>query len=508
MLITKEINDYIDSLVKQTILSYETANYLKTKHPRTPIFYMLPKIHKQNNPGRPIVSQTNSPTERISQFVDSIIKPLAVSTKSYIKDTNDFINKLRNLGNIPEDTVLVTIDVCALYTNIPHKDGLKATKKVLDRRESKEIPTDVVLRLLEFVLKRAFFRFNKQHYEQKHGTTMETTAAPNYSIITVDDIETSFLETQTLLPLIWWRYIDDIFALWCWGIEKLKTFIQALNEFHPTLKFTSEYSEVSINFLDVTIIKEGTSLYTTLYNKPTNAFNYLDYRSSHHNKQKDNIPYAQALRIRKICTRISDFEKNADKLLRNLLRRHYPKALIENSIQKARDTDRDGLLQHSQKNKEQVIPLCITFHPNLKIVPKILRQNLVLLTESPTTEHFKARRIITAFRKGKNLRQMLVKSDIKVTPKKEIGSFPCGEKCKLCKYIQKTNKVHSKDGSYLFKIKTHLNCKSISVIYLISCLNCGIQYIGQTGNSLRERMYGHFNDVTNENPYKPVSAHF
>ena len=60
----KEINLYIDKLEKDKILDTDTAAYLKIRNPRTPLFYMLPKIHKEGNPGRPIISQTNGPTEK------------------------------------------------------------------------------------------------------------------------------------------------------------------------------------------------------------------------------------------------------------------------------------------------------------------------------------------------------------------------------------------------------------------------------------------------------------
>ena len=39
-------------------------------------FYLLPKIHKPGNPGRPIVASSEAPTEKISEFLDHNIRPL------------------------------------------------------------------------------------------------------------------------------------------------------------------------------------------------------------------------------------------------------------------------------------------------------------------------------------------------------------------------------------------------------------------------------------------------
>jgi hypothetical protein len=44
--------------------------YLNPEDPKPCRFYLLPKIHKENNPGRPIVSANGHPTEKISEFID------------------------------------------------------------------------------------------------------------------------------------------------------------------------------------------------------------------------------------------------------------------------------------------------------------------------------------------------------------------------------------------------------------------------------------------------------
>ena len=49
---------------------------------------------------------------------------LAQAVKSYVKDTNDFLNKLRSLQKLPDNVILCTVDVVGLYPNIPHDEGL------------------------------------------------------------------------------------------------------------------------------------------------------------------------------------------------------------------------------------------------------------------------------------------------------------------------------------------------------------------------------------------------
>ena len=93
--------------------------------------YVLPKIHKRlfNVPGRPVISYCGTPTKKASEFLDHHLKPVMQKGKSYIKKTNDFINKIRDISSIPEGSLLVTADVVGLYPSIPHELGLEALKK-------------------------------------------------------------------------------------------------------------------------------------------------------------------------------------------------------------------------------------------------------------------------------------------------------------------------------------------------------------------------------------------
>ena len=88
-------------------------------------FYQIFKVHKDHPPNsippaRPIISGNGSITENLSRFVDFHAKPLVKELPSYIKDTPDFLRKLslvNSQGKIPDNAMLVSIDVSALYTN-------------------------------------------------------------------------------------------------------------------------------------------------------------------------------------------------------------------------------------------------------------------------------------------------------------------------------------------------------------------------------------------------------
>ena len=104
--------------------------------------------------------------------------------------------------------------------------------------------------MAEFVLKNNYFEFNDQVKQQISGTAIGTKFAPIYACIFIDDVESKFLKTQSLQPLIWLRYIDDMFFIWTHGEEKLQLFLTDLSNYNPHIKFTYEFNKQHISFLD------------------------------------------------------------------------------------------------------------------------------------------------------------------------------------------------------------------------------------------------------------------
>ena len=130
------VQSYITQMYLNGEISDSVSYYLTDTECKTAKLYLLPKIHKGTipPPGRPIVSANGCPTEKISQLVDNFLTPpTTMYIKSYIKDTTDFIKKLEQIGQLPPDCLLVTLDVTSLYTNIPNKEGIDAAKRLLSK---------------------------------------------------------------------------------------------------------------------------------------------------------------------------------------------------------------------------------------------------------------------------------------------------------------------------------------------------------------------------------------
>ena len=310
---------------------------------------MLPKIHKPNNPGRPIVNGIGSITEKISAYVDQEIRRLVPSIPSYLKDTSHLIHILLGKKLAPGD-ILVTIDVKSLYSNIPHNEGIQALNRTLEETNIHPMKKLLICRFASLVLTKNYFTFNKRLYRQIQGTAMGTRMAPSYANIFMKYVEMQLIETSPKKPTLWLRYIDDIFMIWGHGKQALEDFKHLVNNIHPTMKFAFNNSETEIPFLDTIIYKANENqILTRLYHKPTDNKQYLHYNSAHPWKQKRSVPYGLLIRCKWICSEETYFNKESKTIIQQLTSRKYPTNLLQEALEKVKNMDRLQLLRQQEE---------------------------------------------------------------------------------------------------------------------------------------------------------------
>ena len=226
--INTKIANLLKSMNSKGEIDKKLMNFLRLPKPQLGRLYALPKIHKRqsNVPGRPIIANCGTATENISGYLDSQMKPLMKHIPSVIKDTTEFLNRLKELGDIPPKATLVTFDIVGFYPNIPHEEGLDAMRFYFNKRLDPKVSTDNLISMADIVLKNNYFEFGDDKFHQKRGTDMGTKFAPNYANMFMGQLEERFLSDPSIQrPYAWWRFLDDIFCIWTGTESELLEFL-------------------------------------------------------------------------------------------------------------------------------------------------------------------------------------------------------------------------------------------------------------------------------------------
>ena len=117
----------------------------------------------------------------------------------------------------------------------------------------------------------------------------------------MDELERDFLQTQDHQPLLWLRYIGDIFFISTHVEKKLQNFLEKRNNFYPKIKFTHESNKENISFLNLNVKLSDEPLETDWYIKPTDRHQYLQYSFSHPEHTKRSIVFSQGARVSRTC---------------------------------------------------------------------------------------------------------------------------------------------------------------------------------------------------------------
>ncbi len=202
---------------------------------------------------------------------------------------------------------------------------------------------------------------------------MGATFSPTIANIFMSVIVHRFLHTQHIKPLTLTQYIVDIFMIWPGSTHELNSFLTALNNFHPNLRFTHQQSPLTIDFLDLTIYK-GTHfpvtniLDTKTYQKPLNLYQYLHYTSNHPKSIYKAVIRGESIRYIRTNTTHETYCAMLHIFKQRLLKRAYPDRLINRLTASTKYHNRQSHLLTSQPSRSVIPPpifKCLLYLHNL-----------------------------------------------------------------------------------------------------------------------------------------------
>jgi len=227
------------------------------------------KIHKPNNPLRPIISQIPTATYTISKIINELITPY-VPNNFNLKSSKEFLDII---NTTTPSNLMASLDVESLFTNVPVDTTIKIMIDTIYNSSSPlSIPKQLLEQLLHICTKESpFIDPQNQIFQQIDGVTMGSPLGVLFANFYLGHIEQLiFAKQPTLKPKIYLRYIDDIFIA-INDINNIDQLIDSLQS-NSILKFTKELENNNkLPFLDVQLQRDDNSFTTSVYVKPTNS---------------------------------------------------------------------------------------------------------------------------------------------------------------------------------------------------------------------------------------------
>lgn len=307
----------------------------KVMNPRTPLFYGLPKLHKQGHPMRPITSGIGSATSKIAVKLNKEIRRVTgFQAKFSIKNSIELVEKTKSL-ELTEGSKLISFDVVSLFTSVPTGDCLELYDALFKRSGISPILHQEMFNLLSVCFKQNFFKFNNKFYKME-GLPMGSPLSPLSAEVFMDNLECLISRNPLYKKHVksWMRYVDDILVVWEGSLEELGTFERFMNTLHQNIKFTTEIGDKEINFLDLNLKVVGNRLQYSIYRKPTATDTLIPADSQHPWSQKMSGFHWLVSRLLKVPLSQEDYEKERAVIKLLASRNGYDPAVIDKIIYK------------------------------------------------------------------------------------------------------------------------------------------------------------------------------
>ena len=244
--IETRINKVWKDIATRRGISHHITKSFVSNNTDLPHFYFLIKTHKQSEVPkiRPIVSNINSPSTKISWLLDKILKPLLKFVPAHLLNTSHLVNNLCTLSKpfTKEFNYPCSLDVVSLYTSVPAQS---ATENVMRLLESNDVSFNNldhsdIGKLLEITLTNNYFTFNNNTFQQTHGISMGNCVSAILAILYMGWVEEKALDIVSNHVGFYARYVDDV-CLLARNQNEANLIHSAFNTVDPNIKFEIEH---------------------------------------------------------------------------------------------------------------------------------------------------------------------------------------------------------------------------------------------------------------------------
>ena len=268
------INKKLAELKLKDLITKQEHPSLKPNVPKTPKTRPILKIHKDPLKIRLIINTQNSPIYKIAKKISKELRPLIRSGKNYIKDTEQLVDKIRNI-KLEEDEIMISFDISDMNPSLPKQDVItEVVRRINEENFKPSMNKKALIELVIISVEFMSFSCNGQYFDQKDGLFIGSPTSPAFAELYIQRVEEIHVYRMIHTPRLWLRKVDDTFVITKY--DKRET-LDELNKFNCEVQFTYESTtNNTLPFLDCLIKRDNEGrLQTKVYRKKTQGNTYI-----------------------------------------------------------------------------------------------------------------------------------------------------------------------------------------------------------------------------------------
>lgn len=318
-------------LLESEIISDFEKKSLTVSNPRVPRMYGLPKIHKEGNQIRPVVTTIDAPTSKIAKYLSRAFRKFSRPGMYGIKNSLEFIRDLEELS-IEDDEEIVSFDVKALYPSVPEESALEHVREWIEGQDISDNECIKLTSLLEIAVSQKYFQFNNKIYVQESGLAIGDSLSGIIAEVFMSKLEEAFMR-ESWAPRFYRRYVDDSFAIVKKG--EAQNILSKLNERDKNIIFTMEREiDGHLPFLDILVKRESRRFKFEIYRKPTDTKLCIPNNSLHPWKYRLAAFESMAHRLVSVPLSQQDHEKEVHYMIETAKVNGYEESTVLKIINK------------------------------------------------------------------------------------------------------------------------------------------------------------------------------
>jgi hypothetical protein len=268
----------------QALIPEEQRWKYTNMNPTAPTIKGLIKLHKQDQPIRPVINWRNAPAYKLSRLFNDKMKHIAPLPYAFnLKNTLELQKELKETPIKPSYT-LASLDISNMYSNIPIKETKTIIATVLNNYSTEQKTVKELMTWYDVITKQNYFTHNDETIFQRDGLAM---GAPSSGLIAeffLQHLEHKHLKwlTEKHKLINYHRYVDDILLIFDGEHTNIQLIVEDFNSLHPNMQFTAESGiENTLSYLDISLHKSPTNISTSIYRKPTTTDTIIPFNSNH-----------------------------------------------------------------------------------------------------------------------------------------------------------------------------------------------------------------------------------